>query len=80
MSDRCCENCKFWDPSCSIDRRRYGGEEQNRCTVAPPIVDMRSGAGVWPHTDALDYCGSHQFAEPDFSRLWRDPNDPELPF
>ena len=49
-----CETCRFWDTSVSSgedDKDRTG-----RCAVNPPSVDYRTGRGLWPITDADDYC------------------------
>lgn len=49
-----CETCRYWDTSVSSgddDKDRTG-----RCAVAPPSVDDRTGRGLWPITDADDYC------------------------
>lgn len=55
-----CEDCRFWDSSTS----HTSDESMSACRVNPPMVDFHTGQGIWPFTNAEDWCGRFEQAEP----------------
>lgn len=66
MTDRICENCRWWDTSLA-DPDTHG-----LCRINPPVADERNGHAVWPFTEDTDWCGRfeiHPDKDPDFAEV-----------
>lgn len=57
-----CETCKFWDSSTQLSSEP--SDTTGLCRIDPPVVDKRSGHGLWPFTSDTDWCSRHQETPP----------------
>ncbi len=51
-----CETCRFWDTSTSLD----SNDDASPCRRRSPRFNKWTGLGIWPFTEADDWCGEHQ--------------------
>ncbi len=51
-----CENCRWWDNSVQLENSQ--ADTTGACRVKPPTRDKRSGKGIWPFTEDVDWCAS----------------------
>lgn len=58
-----CEDCRYWDTSSQLALE--DPDSTGRCIRHAPFVDMRTGQGVWPHTEDSDRCGEGEPIEKD---------------
>lgn len=57
--ERSCERCRHWDNSTS----HRDNADSGACRINPPVADDRTGAAVWPFTDAGDWCAKFGIGE-----------------
>lgn len=62
-----CEDCVYWDTSPELIDAQPG---TGKCRFNPPVLDKRSGRGMWPVTEDVDSCGSAQPA-PEFLEIYK---------
>ena len=56
-----CATCTFWRPDTVGDRPADWGQCRRMPPTMPPIeADKIVHVGVWPHTQAGDWCGEWQ--------------------
>lgn len=57
VNDMRCEDCKFWDSSAELADAQPGTTGQ--CRVKAPVLDKRSGRGLWPFTADDEWCARY---------------------
>lgn len=58
-----CGGCRFWKPAAGGDSRAGWGQCRRMPPTLPELEDDKLvHVGVWPHTDAADWCGEWEAA------------------